>query len=144
MKRARNVLVLIWKQFLPHKSLKGTQRSSDYFLKTTVLRWCTYDATLKQKKKIWVLLFVFIFKIRQKLSCVNTWCLNWCWYTRPRELSVLSHHVLREGWVSHLSGELAYSRRNCSVRTRVYFTCWLLGVIVFYSLDHMLRIPYFF
>lgn len=98
MKRARNVLVLIWKQFLPHRPLKGTQRSLDCFLKTTVLRWCTYDATLKHRKKIWVLLLhsFSIFKIRQKLSCVNTWCVNWCWYTCPLELSVLGHHVLRE------------------------------------------------
>lgn len=148
MKRARNVLVLIWKQFLPHRPLKGTQTPSsphrspqppgsilellceNYCIEV----WYAYNATLKCRKKIWVLLYLCLSLKSDKLSFMSNFN-TWIDFAALIHLGCQSWTMLlwRKNWAPHLIGEpatLPIPTGNCSVWAIVYFTYWLLGMIV--------------
>lgn len=81
MKRARHVLVLICKQFLPHRPLKGTQPPSppilELFLRTnySIEVWYAYNATWKCRKMMITFMFYFLnqteIKLYECLECMN-------------------------------------------------------------------------
>lgn len=111
MKGARNVLVLKWKQFSPHRPLKGTQTPRDPQIFRELQRWDTEVMYIQcyaevQEENTRTLTFIFIFKLR--LSFMNILCMNLCWYPYPLGCQSWTTTLSwRKSCVTHLSGELA-------------------------------------
>lgn len=98
MKGARNVLVLKWKRFLPHRPLKGTQTPRD--LQTIVRelqRWVPevrVNTVLEmQEENTRTLAFIFIFKLRL-IKFYEYFMYEFTLMHLTTGLSVLNHHVI--------------------------------------------------
>lgn len=96
--------------------------------------WYAYNATLKCRKKIWVLLYLCLSLKSDKLSFMSNFN-TWIDFAALIHLGCQSWTMLlwRKNWAPHLIGEpatLPIPTGNCSVWAIVYFTYWLLGMIV--------------